>query len=231
MQLNFIDLSTVPHGAIAPLLEKLPPVEKNRLLQYHQPEDRLRGVAGRLLLQNLLQQEGFGEDVLHRLKSDAYLRPYINDSVDFNVSHSGHLVVAALSRHGRIGIDVEEMNELEVSDFDNFFTATELHYIRSGAAPMSRFYELWTKKEAVMKANGKGMHLPVREIILHGNTARCEQQEWQLVPVDLHPRYACHVAMPAPFDGQINAVAFQFLHEGEGYRLKQLGRTGGNDQE
>ncbi len=75
-------------------------------------------------------------------------------SVNFNISHSGDLVLIALS-NSAIGIDVEFFN----SNFDfekllpQCFKSSELLHINS----VSDFYVFWTRKEAIIKATGEGM--------------------------------------------------------------------------
>jgi len=191
---RYTDLTEVPEPAINGLLDRLPPAQKTQLLRYHQPIDRLRGAAGKLMLQAILQEQGYDAGVLDRLRADAYHRPFLDDSIDFNITHSGNIVALALSRNGRIGIDVEEIHDLDLHDYESFFNDKELHSMRSHEFPMQRFFELWTKKEAVMKANGKGMHLPVHDIKLEGERAICEGVEWQLQSLSIRPGYACHLA-------------------------------------
>lgn len=81
----------------------------------------------------------------------------------FNLSHSGDMALIALSHQRPIGIDVERMravtNALALAR--RFFT-TEEHTVlsRLPATGLSRaFLTCWTRKEAVMKAHGKGMAL------------------------------------------------------------------------
>jgi phosphopantetheinyl transferase len=80
--------------------------------------------------------------------------------VFFNLSHSGGVSVLAFDLNGHIGIDVEHM----VPGFDfqsithHFFTRREAEYINSTETLSSRrFYQLWTRKEALLKALGIGI--------------------------------------------------------------------------
>jgi|WetSurMetagenome_2_1015567.scaffolds.fasta_scaffold526846_1 phosphopantetheinyl transferase len=78
----------------------------------------------------------------------------------FNLSHSGGVSVLAFDLNGHIGIDVEHM----VPEFDfqsitqHFFTRREAEYINSTETMSSkRFYQLWTRKEALLKGLGIGI--------------------------------------------------------------------------
>jgi 4'-phosphopantetheinyl transferase len=84
-------------------------------------------------------------------------RPYISDNVcrkgDFNLSHSGNWIVAALTHHGRIGVDVEKIGPLNEELLTYALSETELEMIhqQSPVDQVKTFYELWTTKEAIYK--------------------------------------------------------------------------------
>ena len=84
-------------------------------------------------------------------------------AINFNVSHSGRHGLIAIALQGRVGVDVEELvmpqglNRLIASAF----TAAEKADLKSGE-PTNRirdFFRLWTAKEALIKALGKGLSI------------------------------------------------------------------------
>lgn len=81
--------------------------------------------------------------------------------IKFNISHSGEFAVCCLSRHFDVGVDVEEVDESrsieEVATTQ--FTPHERAQLaaRSGAARTHTFFQLWTLKEALVKALGLGL--------------------------------------------------------------------------
>lgn len=83
----------------------------------------------------------------------------------FNVSHSGGMVLLALSRTGPVGVDVEFM-DLTVDTMDvarAAFHPDDLRHIESAGSTRERllaFYGCWTRREAVAKADGRGLTLP-----------------------------------------------------------------------
>jgi 4'-phosphopantetheinyl transferase len=86
--------------------------------------------------------------------------------VFFNVAHSGAAILIALCRAHRVGIDVEyftrKVDALEIAK--NSFAASELQFLSSiGDAEELRraFFRCWTRKEAVIKADGRGLSLPL----------------------------------------------------------------------
>lgn len=210
----YIDISLLEPSCIDLLLDALPANERRKLLTFRLLADRLRGAIGKHLVQKILCNKGYGPDVLLSVKRDGYCRPFIDNRVDFNISHSGDLVVIAVGHCLRLGIDVEEIKPVNVEDFSLTFSNEELWAIKQFADPLILFYDLWTKKEAVLKANGKGMHLPVEEVTIMGDKAFCEQEEWQLCSLRLLPGYACSVAFSGKQDIVCQQVQLKFEREG-----------------
>ncbi len=83
--------------------------------------------------------------------------------INFNVSHSGKHGLIAFKTKGRIGVDVEVRRARE--DFDGliqtvFGTQERLELsVLTGEPRLRLFYELWTIKEALVKALGDGLYI------------------------------------------------------------------------
>ena len=81
----------------------------------------------------------------------------------FNLSHSGDVAVIAIACGREVGIDVERPRPVAstLAIARRFFTTGEqAALMRLPAAARGRaFLACWTRKEAVMKAHGKGMAL------------------------------------------------------------------------
>jgi 4'-phosphopantetheinyl transferase len=200
IRIYYADVSMIASSRLSLLLDALPTADKEKLLTFHLHADRLRGAVGKHLLKKILLDEGYGPDILESVKTNEWSRPFIDDRIDFNISHSGDIVVIAMGRNLRLGIDVEEIKPVDIDDFELFFSAEELLAIKQSPDPLVSFYHLWTKKEAVLKANGKGMYLPIEEVNLIGNAAVCESEDWELSCLQVHPQYACCVAFQGKRD-------------------------------
>lgn len=79
------------------------------------------------------------------------------DALRFNLSHAGALVAVVFSEQLEVGIDVEE--ETRRIDFEGiskrFFAPAEQEWCaRRGR---KGFFEVWTRKEALVKAMGIGL--------------------------------------------------------------------------
>ena len=81
--------------------------------------------------------------------------------ISFNVSHSGRQGLIALAPGGRLGVDVEELVDRRNLDLlmDGVLGENERREIDSkqGAEQIRSFFRLWTMKEALLKAYGKGL--------------------------------------------------------------------------
>lgn len=80
----------------------------------------------------------------------------------FNVSHSGALVLVALSRAGDVGVDVERISDAIGCEglADRFFSTEEARGVRAVRDPRERrlaFFRCWTRKEAYLKVKGAGL--------------------------------------------------------------------------
>ena len=102
------------------------------------------------------------KDVLGQLPlQDGSGKPYIpGGSVNFNLSHSGSILVLAVSESLEVGIDLEQLeNRRSNPDYmrlaERFFTEEEAEYIASSG--LSDFIRIWTMKEACVKLKGTGI--------------------------------------------------------------------------
>lgn len=79
----------------------------------------------------------------------------------FNVTHSGELALIAVARHLELGVDVEQTRPIQQAEriVQSYFTADEVaEFLKlddDGRA--AAFIRGWTRKEAVVKAQGVGL--------------------------------------------------------------------------
>ncbi|MBR0414615.1 MAG: 4'-phosphopantetheinyl transferase superfamily protein [Clostridia bacterium] len=96
-------------------------------------------------------------DVEETLLTGEYGKPYLPESaVQFNLSHSGDYAILATGE-GALGADIEKCSEKNLPVARKVFTPAEQAWLQT--SPVERFEQLWTLKESVMKALGKGLQL------------------------------------------------------------------------
>ena len=103
------------------------------------------------------------------LSVNAFGKPWISGPavgpVHFNLSHTTGMIVLAVTKHREVGVDVESTTRDTscVDIADRFFSPREVEGLRSLSSDerRGRFYDLWTLKEAYIKARGMGLALPL----------------------------------------------------------------------
>lgn len=81
--------------------------------------------------------------------------------VSFNLSHSGNFIVLAINATARVGIDIEISRKRQFMRIaEDYFHAQEVMQLKSCANEQEQaavFLQLWTLKEAFLKARGDGI--------------------------------------------------------------------------
>jgi 4'-phosphopantetheinyl transferase len=190
---------TVFENIGAPIEEKhihaLPEPLSKEILLYKKQDDINRLTAGKYLLKKILE-EGGSTGLLDKYQVDEMGKPFIPDISNFNISHSGQVVVCALlNAEGKIGIDVEKIRTVEIENFNKQFSPPEMMKILADHDPQQKFFDYWTMKEAVMKADGRGMRIPLHSIRLKVDHATIDDSDthWHLYPITLHESVRSHV--------------------------------------
>jgi 4'-phosphopantetheinyl transferase len=195
-------------------LSEMPLPMRTRISRYVRWQDRQAGLFGYLLLSQGLVRYGYPRDYLHRLVWDASGRPFLDVRLDFNISHSGAYAVCALDTEGRVGIDIEEMRQIDIYDFRGQMTAGQWQAIIASENRLAEFFSLWTKKEAVIKADGRGLSIPLDAIITEGEEAFVSGEVWELREVKIADGYCCHLATTGDDpELSLEEVSFQPLIE------------------
>lgn len=121
-------------------------------------------VVGRRLLRAALARTSFSAYTAADITNNAHGKPQIAPAVglDFNLSHSGDVLVLVLSAQGPIGVDVESLErQLNVQRLAKRFCHPAEQAWLDRLQPVDRhraFLEFWVRKEAVLKARGDGVH-------------------------------------------------------------------------
>ncbi len=189
------------------LLYSLPESMQAYIRKFRFSDDQYRSMYGRLLLKQALCQHTNSAASIREFSIDHNKRPHLptEPDFDFNISHSGDIVVCLVATNAnRIGVDIEEKKRINLSDYSSLWRVEEVTYMNSDdrADYLDRFYQLWTQKEAVIKADGRGMSLPFNDIHINQatKTADVDKQKWQLHPLSIDERYTAHLASLNPVD-------------------------------
>jgi len=169
-----------------------------RMPNYRRWQDVQMGLSGKLLLLQCLRRAGITTAIVERMTWSATGRPDLPIEGDFNVSHSGGLVVCAYTPRGRLGVDVEKIHHVPLEELADALSDPERASIEAMQDQDTEFFRVWTFKEAVIKADGRGVGLGLKRIDSRAQRVDLDGDVWQVVPVALHPDYWCHVACDRP---------------------------------
>ena len=171
----------------------LPKSELNKIQRFKNWEDAQLSLLGKLLLINGLCKHGGNKEILKELKLTAYNKPYLENGPEFNLSHSGKYVICAISDQTKVGVDVEKIENINLDDFQNQWSTDEWKTISGNPEPVNQFYKFWTRKEALIKADGRGMSLSLPEIDVRFNMTAIEGKKWFFYEIVFDKQYVCHL--------------------------------------
>lgn len=185
--------------------------EQIRAKRYLDPRHRDRFIASRLGLRTIL-----GTHLAQDAKSLVFVenefgKPHVADQpLHFSLSHSEDRAILAISDSLEVGVDLERIRPLDHLDLAaRYFCASELAMIESlpAAKQLSAFYQIWTVKEAIVKALGVGLSIPLDEfevsiatspprLVVSPNNA-LPPDHWELKFLAPAADYQCALAIPA----------------------------------
>lgn len=129
-------------------------------------------------------------------------KPYLAErpELSFNLSHSADTMVIAVGWNCRLGIDIENCKPRSslAALADKCFSEEEIAYWNAlpEAEKTAGFYRFWTRKEAFVKATGRGIALGLNHCVINPENqteflrvpAGCGQaSSWHLQDIALEP--------------------------------------------
>jgi len=175
-------------------LNRLPLNMSEGIRRFYQETDRKLGLLGKMLLTFQLHNYKLLEILsLSNIQYNEYGKPSFFHSFDFNISHSGRIAVCAVCIEGSIGIDIEEVKEVNLEEYNQQFSSNEWKIITKDKDPTSKFFEFWTRKEALVKATGLGISIlheieVIHDIVIYNN------QTYKIETIFINDKYKASIA-------------------------------------
>jgi 4'-phosphopantetheinyl transferase len=156
------------HDRIRSLHRTLSADERLRAGRFHFARDRNRFVAARGTLRSILSRYLKITADRIRFQYNPFGKPslaecHIAEGIEFNLAHSHDLALYAFSRVNQLGVDIEYMQAkiAFMNIVQDFFPWQEKALLRK--VPKNErckvFFECWTRREAYLKALGRGLSL------------------------------------------------------------------------
>ncbi len=174
---------------------------QKKILKYKRWEDAQLSLLGRFLLKHGLQYDHNNKYDDNELHYSYYSKPYFKDQrIKFNISHSGNIVVCVITEVCDIGVDIEILEDVKIEDFKEQMTTAEWERIVSSNDKKGSFFEYWTQKEAVIKAHGMGLSIPLQSFEVINNKTMINEENFFLKEIKLDNKYKCHIAFKEEID-------------------------------
>lgn len=186
-------------------LEKIDEERKEKIQRYKQTDDKLRGLGAGILINHIRKIYNVSDKIL----VESHGKPYFeNKKINFNISHSGNYVVAAVSKYD-IGIDIQRVKEDKHKVAEKNFLPSECDFINAAkdeTEKMERFCQIWTAKEAYLKNIGMGLRKPLNsfEVVVENEDLYLpERNEFKLIQFKLDSNYIITVCSSIE-DAEVN---------------------------
>ncbi len=145
----------------------LAPEELERAGRFHFERLQRHFVAGRGFLRHVLARYLDKKPEELTFSYNSYGKPSLagEQSLQFNMSHSHEVGLVAVTRDAAVGVDVEHIRADFASDeiARRFFSRLEVETFNSlpKEDQVAAFFRCWSRKEAYIKAIGKGLSQPL----------------------------------------------------------------------
>lgn len=174
--------------------------EKARAERFRYELHRKRWVFARAWLRRSLGEILGRQASNFEFRITALGKPYLEGNpVYFNLAHSGDLVILAWSEAEEVGVDIEE-RQLEFAWEDvaaQAFSTAERKYLERlpEQERRSAFYDVWTLKEAYVKAVGCGIGIATSQFSVRPEASL--GADWNLRQIEVQPGYSAALAWKA----------------------------------
>lgn len=184
--------------------------------KFHFDKHRKQYLATRILVRCVLSlyKRSVSPDGWSFLKNE-FGRPYIanagySEKLFFNISHTENIVVLAVSKTEKIGVDIEWVARKRkfIDLAKRFFSEVEAGELAllPQTQQTDRFYEIWTLKEAYIKAQGEGLSIPLNSFyfqtpgqghdkITFVDNKSIDPESWQFWRFNLYENYRLAIAL------------------------------------
>jgi 4'-phosphopantetheinyl transferase len=145
--------------------------ERVRADRRKRPQDRERSLQAHCAIRRILALQ-LGRDPRHlEFDTTAFGKPFLTrpaQDLQFNLSHSGRHGLIAVAKGRSVGVDIEVRRPIGdlLGVALQIATPREAKFLKQLPTGQvhSAFFELWTRKEAMLKALGRGFSVDPREL-------------------------------------------------------------------
>ena len=206
------------HGTLEAGPDPVTPAEESRARRMGSPRRSREFLVARGALRRVLAGALGIDPLVVPIREGAHGKPDLVPRgpslppIGFNLSHSGDRFIVALALSVDPGVDVELIRPRRSLDrlARHCFSPAEQRAVADDPDPMHAFYRVWSRKEAVIKADGRGVSIGLDRFdvsagdppaLLHARwdgAVPDEAARWSLRSLDAGPGYAAALAVRRP---------------------------------
>lgn len=161
-----LPLSFGAHDSVNAYEELLDEEERHRFHRFHFDRDRVAFAVSHANLRGIIGSYLDRDPKCLVFRRNTFGKPELNQEVEslplfFNLSHSRNVALLALSMDMEVGVDIEDIQMVDCGLAESHFSPLELSALSllKGERWLRGFYNCWTRKEAILKAEGVGLNL------------------------------------------------------------------------
>jgi 4'-phosphopantetheinyl transferase len=181
--------------------------ETTRAANFRSDHAKMRFIAGRGVLREILGGYlGIAPGKV-QIASAEHGKPYLVEAekLRFNLSHSGDVLLLAVSTGLEVGVDIEAMDpDKPLLDMARLALSPReqevLLSLPSADLRTAAFYRFWVRREACLKACGRGFSNPGDDFDVSSEEAplpavRCNRAYWHVLDIDVPQPYCAALAV------------------------------------
>lgn len=165
-----LDMDAFSEKQLQAIYATLPIIRKEKADKIKAENHKKQSILAGYLLEKMKQELSHSYKISMQELEIACLpqgKPYFikHPEYGFSLSHTDHFVGLCIAKDiPMLGLDLEKCKEAKMSVAKRFFTKNEYQYLeekKPGEERDQAFFKLWTRKEAVIKALGDGLRMPL----------------------------------------------------------------------
>lgn len=203
LQLYFIQIPEITPKDLEDYLYILDESERMTYFEYRVNFKKIEFLIGRILLKTLAAQQLLSKPEKIRFIKNQYGKLFLHpdhgaSNIFFNITHTDNMVACVFFNLSQIGVDVEQVSRDAIDVMEAVFVQEEIAFVNTNSSLKERlnaFYFIWTRKEAVMKANSKGFSLNPLSFSVPIEWGGTEDSKYYYYSTELLTSYCCSIAV------------------------------------
>lgn len=157
----------------------------------------------KMLLNDILERDFEIVNALNSFRKDEHGKPSIQEDLHFNISHSENLIAIAICTKAEIGIDMQKEKSFSERVLPKVLNIDEQQEYDKSNRKESLFFDIWSKKEACVKATGKGIKTGLTSFSVLDSIVPLDNHQLHLQSINIKKGFSSAIAVNYPISNII----------------------------